>query len=257
MKLDTAEDRSAAAGEYVLGTLSAEELQAFECALAGDGGLRAEVGYWQDRLLGLTRRSSPAERLPEGGWARLEARLARTSSRPGGVQPAAARPPWWQRLGFWQGLSGVAVVAVLVLGSSVALRQALPPAPEIRYVAVLQDPRGGGNGWVVEMTAARDLPGQGQGQGQGGELRLVPLQADFQVPADRVLQFWTKAPDAAGPSSLGLVSAGRVTSLPLQRLPALKPDQLFEITLEPPGGSTIGRPTGPVLYIGRAVPLGT
>ena len=43
----------------------------------------------------------------------------------------------------------------------------------------------------------------------------------------------------------------------LQRLPALKPDQLFEITLEPPGGSTIGRPTGPVLYIGRAVPLGT
>jgi len=85
----------------------------------------------------------------------------------------------------------------------------------------------------------------------------VPLQADFQVPADRVLQFWTKAPDAAGPSSLGLVSAGRVTSLPLQRLPALKPDQLFEITLEPPGGSTIGRPTGPVLYIGRAVPLGT
>ena len=29
MKLDTAEDRSAAAGEYVLGTLSAEEQQAF------------------------------------------------------------------------------------------------------------------------------------------------------------------------------------------------------------------------------------
>ena len=40
MKLDTAEDRSAAAGEYVLGTLSAEEQQAFERALAGDGGLR-------------------------------------------------------------------------------------------------------------------------------------------------------------------------------------------------------------------------
>ena len=249
MKLDTAEDRSAAAGEFVLGTLSAEEQQAFERALAGDGGLRAEVGYWQDRLLGLTRRSSPAECLPEGGWARLESRLVALAPRPAGS--GAARPPWWRRLGFWQGLSGVAVAAVLVLGSSVALRQALPPAPEIRYVAVLQDPRGGGNGWVVEMTAARDS------QGQGGELRLVPLRADFQVPADRVLQFWTKAPDAAGPSSLGLVSAGRVTSLPLQRLPALKPDQLFEITLEPLGGSTLGRPTGPVLYIGRAVALGT
>lgn len=253
MKLDTAEDRSAAAGEYVLGTLTAQEQAAFETALAGNGALRAEVGYWQDRLLGLTRRSSPAERLPEGGWARLESRLVALAPRPAGS--GAARPPWWRRLGFWQGLSGVAVAAVLVLASHLVLRQALPPAPEIRYVAVLQDPRGGGNGWVVEMTAARDLPGPGQGQ--GGELRLVPLRADFQVPADRVLQFWTKAPDAAGPSSLGLVPAGRVTSLPLQRLPALKPDQLFEITLEPPGGSTIGRPTGPVLYIGRAVPLGT
>jgi anti-sigma-K factor RskA len=28
---------------------------------------------------------------------------------------------------------------------------------------------------------------------------------------------------------------------------------LFEITLEPYGGSTTGRPTGPILFIGRAV----
>lgn len=247
MKLDTAEDRTATAGEYVLGTLSAEELQAFESALAGDGALRGEVGYWQDRLLGLTRRSPPAERLPAGGWARLEARVAALAPWPA-VRRTAASPRWWQRLGLWQGLSGVAVAAVIVLGSTLVLREALPPAAAIRYVAVLQDPGGGGNGWVVEMTRV---------QGRDGQLRLVPLRADFQVPADRVLQFWTKAPGAAGPSSLGLVPAGSVTSLPLGRLPDLKPDQLFEITLEPPGGSTLGRPTGPVLYIGRAVPLGT
>jgi anti-sigma-K factor RskA len=247
MKLDTAEDRSAAAGEYVLGTLMPDELQAFETALAGDGALRAEVGYWQDRLLGLTRRCPPAARLPAGGWARIEARL-RASAAPARAAASAGTPPWWQRLGLWQGLSGVAVAAAVMLGSSLLLREALPPAPQIRYVAVLQDPRGGANGWVVEMT---------QAGGHSGELRLVPLRPDFQVPPDRVLQFWTKAPGAAGPSSLGLVPAGGVTSLPLQQLPALQADQLFEITLEPPGGSTLGRPTGPVLYIGRAVPLGT
>lgn len=251
MKLDTAEDRSAAAGEYVLGTLTAEEQAEFEAALAGHGALRAEVGYWQDRLLGLTRRAAPAEQLPAGGWARLEDRLQALSPRPVGGRPVATPLRWWQRLGLWQGLSGVAVAAVLVLGSTLVLREALPPAPEIRYVAVLQDPRGGGNGWVVEMTQARG-PAAGDGQ-----LRLVPLRADFQVPPDRVLQFWTKAPDAAGPRSLGLVPASGVTALPLQQVPDLQPDQLFEITLEPPGGSTIGRPTGPVLYIGRAVPLGT
>lgn len=253
MKLDTAEDRSAAAGEYVLGTLTAQEQAAFEEALAGNGALRADVGYWQDRLLGLTRRTAPAEQLPVGGWPRLEARLVALTPRPATTQATRAGDPaprWWQRLGLWQGLSGAAVAASVLLASSLLLQETMPPAPEIRYVAVLQDPKGGGNGWVVEMTQAHAAAGP------PGQLRLVPLRADLQVPADRVLQFWTKAPGATGPRSLGLVSAGSVTSLPLQRVPDLQPDQLFEITLEPPGGSTLGRPTGPVLYIGRAVQLG-
>ena len=35
-------------------------------------------------------------------------------------------------------------------------------------------------------------------------------------------------------------------------LPRTRPDQLFEITLEPRGGSPIGRPTGPILMKGNA-----
>ena len=31
--------------------------------------------------------------------------------------------------------------------------------------------------------------------------------------------------------------------------------QLFEITLEPENGSPTGRPTGPILYVGRTVAL--
>jgi anti-sigma-K factor RskA len=31
--------------------------------------------------------------------------------------------------------------------------------------------------------------------------------------------------------------------------------QLFEITLEPENGSTMGRPTGPILYVGLTVAL--
>jgi anti-sigma-K factor RskA len=41
----------------------------------------------------------------------------------------------------------------------------------------------------------------------------------------------------------------------LDQLPPLVPNQLFEITLEPYNGSPTGRPTGPILYIGRAVKL--
>lgn len=234
MNLRDAEDRSVAAGEYVLGTLADADRQAFEQALGGDARLRAEVAYWQDRLLALTREAAPATP-PRNLWSRIEHRLA----------PAAAAPVRvWQRLGWWRGLSAAALASCAVLSGLLVLR-AQAPLPADRYVAVLQAPGGGGNGWFVEVDTRTST------------LRLVPVAGSrgVEVPAGRTLQFWTKAPDAAGPSSLGLVPAGAVTELPAQRLPALVPEQLFEITLEPAGGSPLGRPTGPVLFLGRAVRL--
>lgn len=232
MNLRDPEDRSVAAGEYVLGTLAEDDRRAFERALGGDAALRAEVAYWQDRLLALTREAAPASP-PRDLWQRIERRLT----------PAAAAPRHaWQRLGWWRGLSAVALAACVLLAGLLVLRLQAP-APAERYVAVLQAPGGGGNGWFVEVDT------------RTATLRLVPVAGGrtAPIPADRVLQFWTKAPDAAGPSSLGLVPAGTAVELPAGRLPALVPEQLFEITLEPAGGSPLGRPTGPVLFLGRSV----
>jgi anti-sigma-K factor RskA len=242
MNLQTAEDRSAAAGEYVLGSLPLDERAAFEAALATDAPLRAEVGYWQDRLLALSRQAepvAPSARL----WPRIEAGL----TPPVPTRRVVATLPWWQRLGLWQGVSGLALAASVALTSVLVLREQTLPAPQTQYVAVLQAPQGGPNGWVVEVRvdAASGL----------GRLRLLPVAPGQPVPAGRALQFWTKAPGAAGPSSLGLVAAGSSVELPVARLPDLRPEQLFEITLEPEGGSPIGRPTGPILFVGRAVRL--
>jgi anti-sigma-K factor RskA len=38
----------------------------------------------------------------------------------------------------------------------------------------------------------------------------------------------------------------------LESLPETVQNQLFEITLEPEGGSPVGRPTGPILFKGNA-----
>jgi anti-sigma-K factor RskA len=244
MKLDTAEERSVAAGEFVLGTLDDTARQAFEAAMAHDASLRAEVAMWQDRLLSLTRHAPPAEPSPSL-WSRIDARLTWAGTRTRAEVPPL-RLPWWQRLGLWQGVSGMAMAACVALGSALVLRGAPDAAQDQRYVAVLQGPQGGGNGWVVEVRV--DAAGQGR-------LRLVPVAPSGPVPAGRALQFWTKAPGAAGPSSLGLVQAGSTVELPTTRLPDLRPEQLFEITLEPEGGSPIGRPTGPILFVGRAVKL--
>lgn len=267
------DDRTALAGEYVLGTLTPAEHADVAQRLGEDAALRDEVDAWQARLLPLAARAGHRP-LPPTLWPRIAERLAEAGAPSPSAQPnarpnthpkeppaapptskpkaATAKPPaWWRHLGLWQGLSGVAVLTSLTLAQ--ALWQphgggAMPGAQ--RYVAVLQNPQNGGNGWVVEVEVA------GQGPGR---LRLRPVSptgsAAQALPTDRSLQFWTKAPGAAGPQSLGLVTTGAALELPLDRLPDMQSEQLFEITLEPAGGSPLNRPTGPVLFIGRAVRL--
>ena len=52
--------------------------------------------------------------------------------------------------------------------------------------------------------------------------------------------------------SVGLLEAMRNLDLSVRGLPTASVDQLFEITLEPAGGSPTGRPTGPILMKGNA-----
>lgn len=240
--LRDAAERSAIAGEYVLGTLSPEDHAAVAAALAHDAALRAEVYAWQDRLLPLTRHSPAAEPAAHL-WPRIEAALPPPTPTPARRMPAA-RAPWWQRLGLWQGVS-VGALALSAVLMAVVLRLAplaQTPADAARYVAVLQSPDNRSTGWVVEVR-------------EGGLLRLVPTADAGSVPPGRVWQFWTKLEGAAGPTSLGLVPAGQAVEIPVSRLPGVGAQQLFEITLEPEGGSTIGRPTGPILFVGRSVRL--
>lgn len=246
--LDTPEDRLAAAGEYVLGSLDATDRAAFEAVLAGDAALLAQVYDWQDRLLALSLHADPAVPSP-GFWKRLETRLAlpvaaaKLNPAPSyRAAPPVKRPSWWSRMAVWQGLSAAGLVASLLLGTALLLRTTVPDAPQSRYLAVLQSPDDQRNsGWIVEINPDK------------GQARLVPVTASEPVPAGRALQFWTKAQGAAAPTSLGLVRAGQTLSLPLSGLPAVGEQQLFELTLEPENGSPTGRPTGPILYVGRTV----
>jgi anti-sigma-K factor RskA len=236
------DDRDGAAGEYVLGTLDAEAQRAFEAALSTDLDLQRAVHAWQDRLLSLSARAAPVQPTPDL-WPRIEANLPATAPvtpAPVARQAPEPRTPWWQRLGLWQGLSGLAVAASLLL--TVLLLQRVGEPAGDRYLALLQSPEGQGTGWVVEVQAGRTL-------------RLVPLDDRTVVPDGRSLQFWTKAEGAAGPTSLGLVRAGQTVEMPASRLPTIGPRQLFELTLEPAGGSPIDRPTGPILYVGRSLAL--
>lgn len=237
IKLQDPEERDAIAGEYVLGTLAQDEHAEVDQALAQNPALQADVYAWQDRLLNLSKRAAPLSPRAQL-WQRIDATLGAMSAATLPRRPSLARPPWWQRLGWWQGLSGLAVAASLVMAVLLVQQQGTGD----RYLAMLQSPTDQTTAWVVEIRA-------------GGTLLLRPVSDMGVVPAGRSLQFWTKMQGAAGPTSLGLVKAGQPLEIPVSRLPGVGTQQLFEITLEPENGSPIGRPTGPILYVGRTIAL--
>jgi anti-sigma-K factor RskA len=234
---ETPEQLQQLAGEYVLGTLSAAARRELAQRLAHEPLLRAEVDAWEQRLLPLTALApevAPSARL----WPRIAASLPVRPALASVAGPAAADGwrRWWDDLRLWRGLAGGAVAASFVLALLLVLR---PAAPEAAYMVVLVAPQDQGAGWVVQTSMKR-------------QLTLTPLRGTV-VPDRKALQFWTKAPGWSGPVSLGLVQSNRSLKLALDQLPPVQPDQLFEITLEPAAGSPTGKPTGPVLYIGKAV----
>lgn len=233
MNADDKRDAQDLAGQYVIGTLPAAERRALEAALPHDPVLRAAVAEWEARLLPLTGLVEPVEPSAQL-WPRIARTLAARQSAP--PQPAK-RAGWWDRLNVWRALAATGFAAAV--GMAVFTLQ--PPQPTPRYMVVLAAPQNMSPGWVLQSA-------------DDGRLRLVPLRPTT-VPPARSLQLWTKADDWDRPVSLGLVEPGKAVDVSLGDLPPLQPNQLFEITLEPPAGSPIGRPTGPILFIGRAVKM--
>ena len=234
------------AGEYVLGTLSAASRAGVEVRMANDAALRTAVELWQQKLAPLHALVEPVEPSPQL-WTRIESSVVAKLDSAKAIDAARAVPSvtvpianWWNSLRLWRGLAASGFAATVLMGSVVVTKLAQPPAPG--YMVVLVGPQDKSPGWVVQAGS------------NSQQARLIPL-GKIEVPGDKSLQFWTKGDDWKGPVSLGLVKPGQSLEVPLDKLPPLQPNQLFEITLEPYNGSPLNRPTGPILFIGRAVKI--
>lgn len=229
---DDAQDQLAA--EYVLGTLPQSRREEIQQRMRTDAVFAGRVRDWENRLHSLTALAEPVQ--PSATlWHRIAASVGLRAPR---RDPA---PRWWGTLALWRGLALGATACALVLAVLLG-RQAFAPPAGPRFVVILSEPRDRTPGWLIQASSDR-------------KLSLISI-ASQSAPSDHSLQFWTKADDWAGPVSLGLVRPGQRLDIPIDKLPPLQPNQLFEITLEPPAGSPTGRPTGPILYIGRAIKVG-
>ena len=228
------EDPDSAAGEYVLGTLSAAERVAFAQAMERDAGLRAAVAAWEVRLSPLAATAQPV--LPSSGvWAAIEERTV--ASLTTGRDADGIRMLRLERgIRRWRLAAGTATA----IAAGLALWLAVGPKPVVRdrqYLAVVD--RGGA---LPALIVRVDL--------DGGAVQVRSLAAE--TPPDRSLELWYVGAGAA-PRSLGLVTDASAR-LPIPAgLRAGPEGASFAVSVEPKGGSTSGAPTGPVIYSGRLV----
>lgn len=221
------------AAEYVSGLLRGPARRRFEVLLAAHPALRDAVRGWQDRLMPLAGVIEPQTPSPEV-WKRIEARL---HGEAGAAGTAAGAPVgWWRQLAFWRGFSALAGVAAL--GLAVLLAIPGPVQPPVVVVLSAVSPAQGG---VTPASFVASISADGRA------LVTRPL-IDVSIEADHALELWA-LPASGAPRSLGLISARDTTVVTRDQV--LRGATGLAVSLEPPGGSPTGAPTGPVLYVGK------
>lgn len=208
-----AELKDRLAAEYVLGTLRGPARERVRRLLP------REIAAWEQRFAPMAQSVAPVAPAARV-WRAVERRI---TPRP--------RFAFWRTIGLMASGAVAALIAVAVL---------LPPqraAIPASYIAVLSDPKT--NHPVLIATAER----------RDALLRVKVLDPAIEVPG-RSLQLWA-LPRQGAPRSLGLLSGEMkliaAADQTLADVPALA------VSLEPPGGSPTGQPSGPVLYSGPCV----
>ena len=236
------------AADYVMGLLDGAEHAAAEQRIATDPSFAQAVSAWRARLadLDLTAEETPPS---PALWQRIAdaTKIAPIDALPS-ARAALRGATLWHDIKFWRvaGIGGslaallFAVIMIGALTTSRHLRHDLIALAQSKpvYVAVLVNDATKEAGAIVNAFS-------------NGRVELIPLRP-IEVPAGRTLQVWTLWDRAVGPKSIGVTGQSRTLQLNLESLPETVQNQLFEITLEPEGGSPIGRPTGPILFKGNA-----
>ncbi|CAN5733577.1 anti-sigma factor [soil metagenome] len=232
-------DRLAAA--YVTGTLRGPARRRFEALLPAHPALRAARQAWQERLMPLTLAIEPVQPPPRV-WQKIETRIGGQAGVASGSAAGAsaasgeAKRGWWMHLAFWRGLSAIAGVAALSL--AVLLMNPGPVQAPIVVVLSAATPSATG---VTPASFVASISGDGRA------LVTRPL-VNVSLEANRALELWS-VPATGAPRSLGLISSSGATVV--RKGKVLDGTAALAVSLEPPGGSPTGAPTGPILYVGK------
>jgi len=226
MRIESHPCLDALCGEYLLGTLRGPARRRFERVLQQEPRAALRLKHWQGIFT--PRYAQMIETQPSTpGWKRLEREL----------ELARYRTPWHRRAAFWRGWA-VAATAALVLAIGVETLRPTPEAPAPLEIAQLADTAG-----AAKVTAALSKDRQ--------TIELRASRAMVAGPAQS-FELWLLPVEGGAPISLAVLgSLDARFALPKAQVGRLRAGAKLAVSMEPPGGSPTGKPTGPVILVGQ------
>jgi anti-sigma-K factor RskA len=220
MKPDNPERVDRLAAEYVLGTLRGPARRRFERWRASSPHVDQRCRYWEEHLMHLAKGLKPVQP-PAHVWSAIRERLNFTPQR---------SPRRWAR--------SVALAASIVLVAGLAgllYWRSLPGEHATAFSAITA--KSGDEMWQVEVFGTTN--------------RLVVHAAKLSArPAGRDYELWA-LPKGGNPVSLGVLPAEGTSTRALTAIQkeALASSSQLAVSIEPPGGSPTGQPTGDIVFV--------
>ena len=215
------------AAEYVVGVLPAEERREATARIERDQAFARLVDRWEVRLSPLGA-AYPEVAVPAAVKAAIDRRLFARPATP-------ARASLWSSLVFWRGLTAAAVALAALIAVAYFVAPPSDQSPQ-RYVASLAPQQSDVHYFVVYDARTQDI-------GLSHVTGARPEGRDFEL--------WV-IEQGKDPVSLGVIPVGQSVHLAVAQAirDLIGAGAMFAISLEPPGGSPTGQPTGPVVASG-------
>jgi len=215
------------AAEYALGVLAGAEREAAARRVARERAFAALVAEWEGRLAPWAA-EIPELAPPPQVWERIAAALPSVRRQ---------RTGFWQSLVFWRSFGMVSAFAAACLAVLLYLGAGTKQAA---FVASIE-----GDGQRI-FVAAVDVKRRA--------VAVIPVA--YRPDPTRVPELWL-IPFGGKPLPLGVLPADGLAqiAIPPAFADQASRDAVLAVSLEPPGGSPTGQPTGPVIGSGKLTNL--
>jgi anti-sigma-K factor RskA len=226
-------DDDLSAAEFALGSLDEAERAAIAARRQREPDLDEAILAWERRLAPLAETIPPIE-APRDFFADIERRLDGAGND--NVVDLSRRLSRWRAAA----IAATSIAAALAIG--IGVRENMRVATPHEFVAVLQKSADAPAFVVTVNIDTRNLT-------------VRPVAAPPQP--DKAYELWIIDAKLGAPRSLGVLDQKSATAPSLSAYDAaVVENATYAVTIEPPGGSPNGKPSGDPVFVGKLIPTG-